>query len=65
MPRLALTVPEVAETLGCSEWLVRRGVKRGLLPVVHPELAGRRVLIPASALADALEQLTGTREEAS
>lgn len=65
MPRLALTVPEVARSLGCSEWLVRRAVKNGRLPVVHPELAGRRVLIPASALEETIDGLTTTRTEAS
>ena len=65
MARLALTVPEAAKTLGCSESHVRRAVKRGLLPVVHRELAGRRILIPATALEQAVADLTVTDREAS
>ncbi len=61
MDKLALTVREAAERLGCSEWLVRKAVKGGVLPVVHESLAGRRVLIPSIALEGAIEELTTYR----
>jgi excisionase family DNA binding protein len=46
--RIALTVPEAAEALGCGADLVRRLVDAGELPTVPT--GTRRVLIPVDAL---------------
>lgn len=47
-PRLALTVPETAKSLGTSPDTVRRLIRAGHLPVV-PHM-GTRQLIPVAAL---------------
>lgn len=47
MAELTLTIPEAAEALGISPWLVRRAVRDGTLPHIQ---IGRRVLIPRKAL---------------
>lgn len=48
MPKLAYTVPEVAEMLGCSQWTVYRAITRGELPIVT--FVGSRKLVPALGL---------------
>lgn len=57
MKKLALTVDEAAELLGCSSWLVRRAIERGQLPKVDPAMAGRRILVPAAALERRIDAL--------
>lgn len=51
--RLAYSTAEVAEALGASEYLIKRLIASGEIGSV--KLGGRR-LIPAAALALALEQ---------
>ena len=50
--RLILTVPEVAELLGVSAWLVHQQVASGVIPCRR---LGRRILIPRSRLMAWLE----------
>lgn len=61
---LALTVPQAADRLGCSEWLIRQAVARGELPVLPRAIAGSRVLIPVAALEARLIEAAGPREAA-
>lgn len=49
--RMALSVPEVAETLGVSPWWVADRIRRGELRSV--KIAGRR-LVPVSVLDELL-----------
>ncbi len=50
--RLILTVPEVAELLGVSAWLVHQQVALGVIPCRR---LGRRILIPRDRLMSWLE----------
>lgn len=54
MTKLAYSVREAAEQLGCSTWSIYRAVSNGEIPVVP--FVGRRVLIPAAALERVVDQ---------
>jgi excisionase family DNA binding protein len=59
---LAITAAEAARRTGLSAWSIYRAVNAGVLPVVAPALAGKRVLIPVAALEAAMADLTEFRE---
>lgn len=48
--KLAYSVPEAAEVLGCGTSRIREAVAAGELPVVPKAIAGTRILIPVDAL---------------
>lgn len=52
-PRLVLSVPEAAETLGVSRWTVYRLIEKGQIPSVR---LGRRVGVPVAGLQHWLDQ---------
>lgn len=55
MKKLAYTVAEVAQMMGCSRQAVYKAVKDGTLPTVP--IAGARVLIPAHRLGERIAAL--------
>lgn len=59
MDRLVYSVPEAAQVLGISEWLCRRQIAQGRIPVAR---YGRRVVVPRAALEATLAEI---RPEAS
>ncbi|QOR47608.1 helix-turn-helix domain-containing protein [Trueperella pecoris] len=53
MSKLSYSLKEAAEATGLSEDVVRRAVRAGELPTLHPTVDGRKItkiLIPATAL---------------
>ena len=55
MKKLAYTVKEVAQMMGCSRQAIYAAVKDGTLPTVP--VAGKRVLIPAHRLEERIAAL--------
>lgn len=51
-PPLVYSVPQAAEVLGVSDWLVRRMIARGELPSAR--LGFKRVVVPHRALEEYL-----------
>ena len=58
--RLALSIAEAAQSLGCSTKLLRDLVGRGDVPFVR---LGRRIVIPRQSLAEWLEERASTNDE--
>lgn len=53
--RLSVSIPDAADLLGVSAWLVRQMVKAGELPALR--IRGR-VMVPTRALAEWVEKNT-------
>lgn len=52
--RLTYTVPEAAEVVGVSEWLLRRMIRRGDIP--HMRIGEKRIVIARTVLHRWVEQ---------